>query len=345
MDKNITPLVSLLIPVFNGEKYIFECIESLLNQTYKNIEIIVVNDGSTDKTALIIQNFNNPKIHLINHEKNKGVVEARNTCLKNASGKYYANIDADDIALPERLETQVRFMEQNPNIGVCGSFVEVFEAGTGVFTYPTTDEEIKIMLLFSSPFANSATIIRSEIIKNNNINYHTDFKPAEDFKLWTDLSKFTRFANINKILVRYRIHKNQISGNKAYSSVSCVQDLRFNNIIKIGKNINQNDKEVHIKLIDNEVYSFAELDSVKKWKDCLIDANDTHDNYNSLLFNRFMNNLFNKCEKTFLFNFFIGSSSKNIKKLLKFLSLKSTYRYFKPRQIITFAIKSIINKK
>jgi len=201
------PEISVVMSVYNGEKYLDEAIQSILNQTYKNFEFIIINDGSTDKSLEIIKKYINQdkRIILINRE-NKGLIASLNEGIAKARGTYIARMDADDISLPNRFEEQVKFMEKNLDVGVCGSWVVVFGKNRKDRLWKTSlkDDELKTNLLFSVPFAHPSVIIRTDLLFNNNIRYNSEFIHAEDYNLWVDLSNYTKFANIQKVLLKYR---------------------------------------------------------------------------------------------------------------------------------------------
>ena len=126
MDKNIkTPKITVLMPVYNGEKYLKESIESILKQTFRDFEFLIINDTSTDESEKIIRSFKDSRIKLIKNEKNIGLTKSLNKGLDLAKGEYMARMDADDISLPKRLEIQVAFMDKNPKIGVIGAWAKV----------------------------------------------------------------------------------------------------------------------------------------------------------------------------------------------------------------------------
>ncbi len=122
MDKNVKfPLVTVSMVVFNGELHIREAIESILNQSFTDLELLIINDGSTDATLDIINQFKDPRIRLLSNDGNKGVAFTRNRSLQEARGVYFAILDSDDIAKPNRLEIQVNFMNAHPETAICGA--------------------------------------------------------------------------------------------------------------------------------------------------------------------------------------------------------------------------------
>lgn len=202
-----SPLVSVVLPVFNGERYLFEAIQSILNQSYKNFELILINDGSTDKSPGIIKDFAglDSRIVVISRE-NRGLVESLNEGIVAARGKYIARMDADDIACTKRFEKQVAFLENNANVGILGTWVEIFGENqvSKIWQPPPKDEECRAMLLFSNPVAHPSVMMRKQLFDNFKIRYRKEFKNIEDYDLWVQAMDVTAFANLPEPLLRYR---------------------------------------------------------------------------------------------------------------------------------------------
>jgi glycosyltransferase involved in cell wall biosynthesis len=163
------PVVSVIIPTFNGEEYIADCMQSILHQTFRDIEIIVIDDGSADATGEIIKSFFDDRIVYQRLEKNKGTAAATNAGHDLAAGKYIAHIDQDDIALPDRLERQVSFLEKFSDVDVLGGWMETFGAISGkVARVPVSDGEIKANFLSGTLNINNPTaMFRHSLIKTN----------------------------------------------------------------------------------------------------------------------------------------------------------------------------------
>jgi glycosyltransferase involved in cell wall biosynthesis len=209
------PVISVVMPVYNGQLFLKEAIDSILNQTYQNFELLVYNDGSTDKTEEILLKYEKQdrRVIFFNDKNNKGYGRRLNEGLKKAKGKYIARMDHDDISLPDRFEQQLSFMEENPEVIVCGSFYE--ELGTGrVVNLPENDEDIKLKLLAITPFCHPSVMFRAEIFKKYNLCYSTDHMPAEDHALWVDLASYGAYFNLSIPLFQYRIHESNISGKE-----------------------------------------------------------------------------------------------------------------------------------
>lgn len=200
-----TPLVSVVMPVHNGAVFIKEAVESILAQTYKHFEFIIVDDGSTDHTVECIRQFDDARIRLVSLPAKAGLVTALNTGVSHSAGSYIARMDADDKALPLRLEKQVSFMEQYQEIGACGTAYR--EMNGRIKNKPLTHEEILFHLFNASPFLHPSVMIRKAMLDKLEIGYEEPFKYAsEDLALWMKLCRVTRLANLPDVLMEYRVH-------------------------------------------------------------------------------------------------------------------------------------------
>ncbi len=209
------PLVSVIIPTYNQEKYIKKTLESVLSQTFKSIEIIVVDDGSTDETAEIVNSFNEPRIIYI-WQKNKGPAAARNTGIKRAQGKYIAFLDADDLWLREKLERQINFMEKNSEIGLLGTgCYEINHKGEMMSKkiFPTKNKILKKILIRYNPFIQSSIMLKKEIFDKKE-GYNESFPQSEDYELWLRIAKNYKIANLPEYLVMKRYYKESLSPTK-----------------------------------------------------------------------------------------------------------------------------------
>jgi glycosyltransferase involved in cell wall biosynthesis len=207
-------LISVVMTVFNAQDHIRDSIESIINQTYQNFEFIIVNDGSTDESRSIINSYKKTdnRIIFIDRSNNKGIPYSANEALSICKGKYIAKMDADDVSLPERLMVQLSFMENNKDISVCGAYMQAFGDLNFLFDhYELEHVNIIEQMKTRCPIGNSTSFIRREIIVKNNIKYDLKYKYAQDYKFWFDISKTGLLHNLNRVLVKYRITKSQIS--------------------------------------------------------------------------------------------------------------------------------------
>jgi glycosyltransferase involved in cell wall biosynthesis len=224
-----TPLVSVLLPVFNGEMFLKEAIESILNQSYTFFEFLIINDGSTDHSTQIIQSYHDNRINCFELPRNEGLVYALNFGLEQAKGKYIVRMDADDIAFPERIEHSVGFMEHNPDVGACGTWFQTIGNSEFDLKFPTDHDSLMATLLFYNPICHPSAIIRKKVLDDHNLSYDDSYPDAEDYKLWTVVAGFTKLANLGEKLLFYRQHANQISRDtnetQIYSSVKIRKEL------------------------------------------------------------------------------------------------------------------------
>lgn len=205
------------MPCYNVEKYVHTAIKSILNQTYKNFEFLILDDGSTDKTKNIIKSIDDERIILFECDLNQGLVKQLNKGISAAKGEYIARMDADDWAHPDRLTIQVNYLLKNPDVGVCGTDINLWDGNKikGTWKFPISDQEIKTRLFFKCPFAHPSVIYRKSLFNNNAEVYNSSYFPAEDYELWLRLKTKTSFHNINKTLLKYRISPNSISNTQS----------------------------------------------------------------------------------------------------------------------------------
>lgn len=203
------PLVSVLMPVYNAEKYLREAIDSILNQTYRNFEFIIINDGSTDNSADIVRSYDDARIVFVDNKKNQGLVTVLNQGLDMARGEYIARMDSDDISLPTRFAKQVMFMEKHPDVGVLGTFFHIFGGIDRIETkkkYPSLAD-----MLPTSPVGHPTVMMRKSVFDKYNLRYDARYKHAEDYELWTRVIDFSRVANLPTVLLNYRWSGDNVS--------------------------------------------------------------------------------------------------------------------------------------
>jgi glycosyltransferase involved in cell wall biosynthesis len=202
------PQITVLMPAYNAGKYIREAITSVLQQSFKYFELLVVNDGSTDDTLSIALSFHDTRVIVVNKD-HAGIASALNTGLKLASAPYIARFDADDVCLPTRLERQLDFLHDHPEYVLVGSDAEyILENGDFLFNFKCiahSDEEVKGKLYVYCPFIHSAVMYRrDEVIKASGYNVHAH--NFEDYLLWTNLAKMGKMQNLREPLIKVRLN-------------------------------------------------------------------------------------------------------------------------------------------
>ena len=206
-------LITVNIAIFNGSSYVRNAIESILNQTYKNFELLIINDGSTDNSLEIINSFKDDRIRVLNNDKNRGLIYSRNRAVKESRGKYFAILDCDDYSYSHRLEAQCQLLESHPEIAICGSnalFILDKQSDTFEYTHKVPHENLSFEILFRNVFVNSTLMIRKNIMLELG-GYRDEYYMAEDFDLSQRIIERYEAKNIDETLIKYRIHDQNIS--------------------------------------------------------------------------------------------------------------------------------------
>jgi cellulose synthase/poly-beta-1,6-N-acetylglucosamine synthase-like glycosyltransferase len=208
------PAVSVVMSVYNEERFLREAIDSVLAQSFRNLELVVVDDGSTDSTAQILAEYASSDPRLVIHrQENHGPSVARNSGCELARGPLIAHIDADDVAMPDRLERQHRFLSKHESVALVGGAVRFMDEGGHAFAdvqYPLSDAEIRTAFETTTPFAHSAVMLRRAAFERVG-GYRPIFDPAEDTDLWLRMAEHYELANLSELVVAYRMHKAQAS--------------------------------------------------------------------------------------------------------------------------------------
>lgn len=217
MKKKNKPLVSVVIPVYNAEKYIKESLESILNQTYAKLEIIVCNDGSTDKSVNIVQQYKDNRIKIMDAPQNAGISSTLNRGVRACTGKYIAIMDADDWSYPERIEKQVQLMENNPDVVLSSGDMDMCDEKMVYKTtrkYPLTDKEIRKVLLKYDPIVHAACIWRRDALLKTTLYPLYVKNTCHDYCVIFQIAEYGKFQNLPISLIKCRIRDNSVTGNK-----------------------------------------------------------------------------------------------------------------------------------
>lgn len=196
--------VSVLMPVYRTkEEYLRVAIESVLNQTFKDFEFIILDDCPTDSREKVIQSYDDARIKYVKNKQNLGISKSRNKLIDMAKGEYLAIMDHDDICLPERFAKEVDVLDKNKDIGVVGCAIHKIESKKDMIN-PQNDADIKKALMMKCVVTHPSAMIRKSILEEHNIRYNEYYSPAEDYKLWCQLIPLTQFYNIPEVLFLYR---------------------------------------------------------------------------------------------------------------------------------------------
>ncbi|WCO02983.1 glycosyltransferase family 2 protein [Psychroserpens ponticola] len=207
-------LLTVIMPVYNGEMYLEEAIDSILNQTFTDFKLLVLNDNSTDSTPSILEAYQKKdnRVEVINKTKNEGPANLRNEGIESAQTEFIALMDADDISLPTRFEKQLDVFKNNANIGVCGTWFTFFGDKQKLIKHAVDAEALKVQFLSSCGIGNPTVMFRTSAIKD--FRFEHQYVPAEDYGLWSEVIQITDFYNIPESLLNYRWHPNNISQTK-----------------------------------------------------------------------------------------------------------------------------------
>lgn len=273
MDK---PLVSVILPVFNSEKYIGVSLESMLKQTYTNLQIIVIDDGSTDRTYSILRSYDDKRIKLVRFDENKGLIAALNYGLDLATGDYIARMDADDYSFPDRIQRQIEFLENNPGCAGCGSsIIQWEETQNNLLRYPATSSKIRLCVyLYYHNLCHPTMMFRSIIFDGNKNRFDNRFIHAEDYYLWYNLLENYKFHNIQAPLLKYRIHPYQVSERLSSHQFQTVRKiLQEKSYDFFDRPLSEEEQRLHFTLITCEPYDShikTDFKRLKEYRNLLI---------------------------------------------------------------------------
>lgn len=201
-------ILTVLMSVKNGEPYLRETVESILNQTYKDFEFLIVDNASTDNTREIIRSFNDPRIRLIELPEDIGQAAALNKGLDMIDTPLVARMDADDISMPQRFERQVTFMESHPFVGVCGTFASTFRGKKEKrYSWPCQSADLKVKLLFECTIPHPTVMLRKSLFDKFRLRYNEQIGHSYDWELWERASQHFDLANIPEYHLKYRLHE------------------------------------------------------------------------------------------------------------------------------------------
>jgi len=272
------PIVTVLMPVYNGSAYLRQAINSVLVQSYSNFEFLILDDCSSDDTVSIVRSYSDPRIRLIEAKERLMICKALNAGIEQAKGKYIARMDADDVCRPSRLEKQVTYLERCPQVGVCGTWVRRFGLGVSgsIDKRPCGSENVRAYALFDNPMVHSSVMMRRDILGKTGSCYLDEFKNAEDYELWSRLFACCGIDNIPEVLLDYRVHLENvtITAGKDMEVAACCVVKRL--LYTLGLNPTEEDVLFHRYLGTARMYperSRSTLVKAEEWLKKLIVSN------------------------------------------------------------------------
>lgn len=270
------PLITVLLPVYNGQAHLAEALDSVLAQTQRDLELLVVDDGSTDATPALLAQYAqaDPRVRVAT-QPNAGLVAALNHGLALARGRYVARMDADDVCRPERLARQATFLDQRPDVAACGSWAHVLGGpARAVWRYPMSDADLRAQLVFETPFCHPAVMLRRETLTRHGLTYDPAFREAEDYALWARLAEHGALANLPEVLLEYRVHPAQ-KRQRGGAAVSAYADqVRRAQLARLGLEPAEAEMATHRELGDGPAVVTADfLRRAEAWLSRLRAAN------------------------------------------------------------------------
>ncbi|MDU8885474.1 glycosyltransferase [Yeosuana sp. MJ-SS3] len=319
-NSNTAPIISVVMATFNGERFISEAIQSILDQTFKDFEFIIVDDGSTDNTAQVIHSFKDHRIIYVKKEINSGIADSLNAGIAKAKGKYIARMDDDDVSMPMRFEKQLRVLENDPNIIFCGTIAQD-HSGKPIVSPEHHDDILLRLFFFRNPIFHPTALIRKSILLKH--KYRPEMVPAEDHDLWSRLLFQGRFYQIQEPLLYVRLHQTSITARRRQEQLQ--HNVSISKFVhhKVGFKPLKNHDE-HIRIMASHDYSIhgIELRRLIKWIKNLKKVNKKIGKFPKEKFNI----VANECLKRFITSYF--TSNKITKKAVSFLYLTNVYKIY-----------------
>ena len=255
---NQSPKISVIMSIYNEEKYIETSLKSLLNQTFEDFEIIIVDDASTDNTRKLVQGLQDKRIRLICNQENQGLTKNLNKALQYAKGKYIARMDGDDIAFPERFEKQYQYMEKHLETMLISCYTKSFGGSDLVFALPDNSEVLKIRMLVRPVYAHPGFMIRRELIEDG-YQYNEEYHTAQDYEFASRVAEKYKIGLVPEVLLLYRVHKKQISSKAGNQQFNNADKIRKRQLEQLGIQMSETEwqdyqnfvKEVKVNSLDD----------------------------------------------------------------------------------------------
>ncbi len=272
--------LTILMPVYNGEQFLKETIVSVLNQTFTDFIFLIINDGSTDNSMDIVRSFDDDRIQIVDNDENMGLVDTLNKGLDLSVTEYIARMDADDLWEPTKLEQQMKLMDKNPKIGLCGTSIRKFGVINGDFIFPENNDELKVGFLFYCTMSHPSVVFRRSFLQQTGLRYKKEMFPAEDYKMWIDCLDKTQIYNIPKVLVHYRQHEQQICQDKKDVQKGKTDLVRLEMLERIYPQATDQEKKFHIdQFISYNIKSTQDIKKHIRWAKKLVFQNQKNGKY------------------------------------------------------------------
>lgn len=266
------PRVTVLMPTYNVAPWVEESIRSVLNQTYHDFELLVVDDASTDQTLDVVRAIRDPRIRIASFPDNVGLADNLNRGLDIIDTELVARMDGDDIAEPDWLETGIKVLDTHPEIGICSFGFQFFGAKTSLVRFPEQHEDSKAQMLFGCTVI--VPVFRRAIMTDNNLRYSTEAFPAEDYMMWANAYPLTQIYNVQRTLFHYRTHPTQISTSRREAQIAKSNEVRLKMLQWLNPNFTDNEKQYFLStFVPCKIDSIQDISTLKRFAQLIIDRN------------------------------------------------------------------------
>lgn len=273
------PRVTVLMPTYNVAPWVEEAIHSVLRQTYRDFELLVVDDASTDNTLDVVRTIDDPRIRIASFPNNVGLSENLNRGLDIIDTELVARMDGDDIAEPDWLETGVHVLDTHPEVGVCSFGFQFFGAKTSLVHFPEHHEDSKAQMLFGCTVI--VPVFRRAVMSDNHLRYSTEAFPAEDYMMWSNVYPLTQIYNVQRTLFHYRTHPTQISTSRREAQIVKSNEVRLKMLHWLNPDFTDEEKRYFLDVfVPCKINSKGDVTKLKDFAQLLIDRN-THGNYSN----------------------------------------------------------------
>ena len=273
------PRVTVLMPTYNVAPWVEEAIQSVLNQTYRDFELLVVDDASTDDTLDRVRNIDDSRIRIAAFQDNVGLADNLNRGLDIIDTELVARMDGDDIAEPDWLETGVKVLDNHPEVGICSFGFQFFGAKTSLVRFPEHHEDSKAQMLFGCTVI--VPVFRRAVMTDNHLRYSTEAFPAEDYMMWSNAYRVTQIYNVQRTLFHYRTHASQISTARREAQIVKSNEVRLKMLEWLNPSFADEEKRYFLDVfVPCKIESKEDITKLKRFAQLLISRN-TRGNYSN----------------------------------------------------------------
>lgn len=286
----MNPNISVVMPVYNVEKYVFAAVQSILKQTFENFELIIIDDASTDMTYDIVNKFQDKRIIKLQNKKNIGIANTLNKGIQLAHGEFIVRMDGDDISKSNRFEKQLNFMQSNPELMISGTHMDLISSEGNFIKQQKKEigkEEIRIGLFFGhTALAHSSIIIRKQLLDSYCLRYDSAFQYAEDYDLYCRSTQYSLMNNLEESLIQYRIHDDSVSRKYHFQQQIDAKAALYLHLRRLRIPFSYEQFKIHTNIAFSSKRYSAPIDEIQSWFDYLQKWNSLNNYFNTELFKK-----------------------------------------------------------